>query len=91
MLSISISNLLFANAMFYVNILKDPVIYRSMVIRLICIGMYTIKFQVNLEARVVFCSSVGRGLIEEAKSIFADYLLLCGSRNQSHRWKTQRA
>ncbi|KAK9931899.1 hypothetical protein M0R45_019153 [Rubus argutus] len=41
--------------------------------------------QVNLEARVVFCSSVGRGLIEEAKSIFADYLLLCGSRNQSHR------
>lgn len=60
-----------------------------MVIRLICTGMYTIKFQVNLEARVVFCSSVGRGLIEEAKSIFADYLLLCGSRNQSHRWKTR--
>ncbi|KAM1329201.1 hypothetical protein ACFX15_012824 [Malus domestica] len=41
--------------------------------------------QVNLEARVVFSSSVGRGLIEEAKSISADYLLLGGSRNQSKR------
>ncbi|PRQ37553.1 putative rossmann-like alpha/beta/alpha sandwich protein [Rosa chinensis] len=41
--------------------------------------------QVNLEAKVIFCSSIGRGLVEEAKSIFADYLLLCSSRNQSNR------
>ncbi|CAN6547256.1 unnamed protein product [Malus baccata var. baccata] len=41
--------------------------------------------QVNLEARVVFSSSVGRGLIEEAKSLSADYLLLGGSRSQSKR------
>ncbi|XP_061994164.1 probable receptor-like serine/threonine-protein kinase At5g57670 [Rosa rugosa] len=41
--------------------------------------------QVNLEAKVIFCSSIGRGLVQEAKSIFADYLLLCSSRNQSNR------
>ncbi|KAL6194418.1 hypothetical protein ACLB2K_035502 [Fragaria x ananassa] len=41
--------------------------------------------QVNLEARVIFCSSIEKGLIEEAKSIFADYVLLCSSRNQSNR------
>ncbi|CAB4292791.1 unnamed protein product [Prunus armeniaca] len=41
--------------------------------------------QVNLEAKVIFSSSIGKGLIVETKSISADYLLLCGSRNQSTR------
>ncbi|XP_050371823.1 probable receptor-like serine/threonine-protein kinase At5g57670 [Argentina anserina] len=41
--------------------------------------------QVNLEAKVAFCSSIEKGLIEEAKFVFADYLLLCSSRNQSNR------
>lgn len=36
--------------------------------------------EVNLEARVWFSSRVGKGLIEEVKSISADYLLLRGSR-----------
>ncbi|XP_031736529.1 probable receptor-like serine/threonine-protein kinase At5g57670 isoform X2 [Cucumis sativus] len=41
--------------------------------------------QVNLEARVGFNSSIGRGLIEEAKSISADLLVLRGVRNKSNR------
>nr|TKR97910.1 hypothetical protein D5086_0000208240 [Populus alba] len=41
--------------------------------------------QISLEARVGFSSSIGRGLIEEAKSISADYLLLRRLRNQSNR------
>ncbi|XWS70913.1 hypothetical protein CRYUN_Cryun03dG0091300 [Craigia yunnanensis] len=41
--------------------------------------------QVNLEAKVGFSSSVRRGLIEEAKSISADFLLLRGSRNRSKK------
>ncbi|KAK2646561.1 hypothetical protein Ddye_021756 [Dipteronia dyeriana] len=41
--------------------------------------------QVHLEARVGFCSSVGRGLIEDAKSISADFLLLRRSRNHSNK------
>lgn len=40
--------------------------------------------QINLEARVAFSSSVGRGLIKEAKSISAEYLLL-GRSIQSNR------
>ncbi|KAF3452838.1 hypothetical protein FNV43_RR03271 [Rhamnella rubrinervis] len=41
--------------------------------------------QVNLEARVGFSSSVRRGLVKEAKSVSADYLLLFrGSRNRSN-------
>ncbi|XP_038890819.1 probable receptor-like serine/threonine-protein kinase At5g57670 isoform X2 [Benincasa hispida] len=41
--------------------------------------------QVNLEARVGFNSSIGRGLTEEAKSISADLLVLRGARNKSNR------
>ncbi|TYJ22010.1 hypothetical protein E1A91_A08G100700v1 [Gossypium mustelinum] len=41
--------------------------------------------QVNLEARVGFSSSVRKGLIEEAKSISADFLLLRGSKNRSKK------
>ncbi|KAL9442469.1 hypothetical protein AB3S75_020892 [Citrus x aurantiifolia] len=41
--------------------------------------------QVNLEAKVGFSTSIGRGLIEEAKSISADYLVLRGSRNHSNK------
>ncbi|XP_024025634.1 probable receptor-like serine/threonine-protein kinase At5g57670 [Morus notabilis] len=41
--------------------------------------------QVNLEARVGFSSRVGGGLIKEAKSVSADYLVLGGSRNQPNR------
>ncbi|XP_028775425.1 probable receptor-like serine/threonine-protein kinase At5g57670 [Neltuma alba] len=41
--------------------------------------------QVNLEAKVAFSSSVGGGLVEEAKSISADFLLLRGSRNPSNK------
>ncbi|KAG7029803.1 putative receptor-like serine/threonine-protein kinase, partial [Cucurbita argyrosperma subsp. argyrosperma] len=40
--------------------------------------------QVNLEARVGFNSSVGRGLIEEMNSISADFLVLRGARNRSN-------
>ncbi|KAK6942399.1 UspA [Dillenia turbinata] len=43
------------------------------------------KKQVNLEARVAFNRSIGRALIEDARSISADYLLLGGSRNKSNR------
>jgi hypothetical protein len=46
-------------------------------------------FQINLEARVGFSSDIARVLIEEAKSISADYLLLRGSRNRSNRWENQ--
>lgn len=41
--------------------------------------------QVNLEARVSFSTSVGRGLIKEAKNIPADFLLICGKRNCSNK------
>ncbi|XVF34273.1 hypothetical protein REPUB_Repub18cG0045300 [Reevesia pubescens] len=41
--------------------------------------------QVNLEAKVGLSSSVRRGLIEEAKSISADFLLLHRSRNRSKK------
>ncbi|KAJ6673491.1 hypothetical protein OIU85_012489 [Salix viminalis] len=41
--------------------------------------------QINLEARVGFSSSIARGLIEEVKSISADYLLLRRLTNQSNR------
>ncbi|XP_043709328.1 probable receptor-like serine/threonine-protein kinase At5g57670 isoform X2 [Telopea speciosissima] len=41
--------------------------------------------QVHLEARVGYSSSIGKGLIEEAKSIGADFLLVGGSRNQLQR------
>ncbi|KAK7847149.1 putative receptor-like serine/threonine-protein kinase [Quercus suber] len=42
--------------------------------------------QVNLEARVGFSSSVGKGLIEEVKSSSANILLLRGSRNSTNRY-----
>ncbi|KAH8481971.1 hypothetical protein H0E87_029432 [Populus deltoides] len=41
--------------------------------------------QIGLEAKVGFSSSIARGLIEEAKSISADFLLLRRLRNQSNR------
>ncbi|KAL5773101.1 hypothetical protein ACOSP7_012717 [Xanthoceras sorbifolium] len=41
--------------------------------------------QVHLEARVGFSSSAGRGLIEDAKSISADFLLLRRPRNRSNK------
>ncbi|KAF4348513.1 hypothetical protein G4B88_012085 [Cannabis sativa] len=41
--------------------------------------------QVNLEARVGFSSKIGRGLIKEANSVSADYLIIGGSRNRSNR------
>ncbi|KAL2480980.1 putative receptor-like serine/threonine-protein kinase [Abeliophyllum distichum] len=41
--------------------------------------------EVNLEARVGFNSSAGRGLIEETKNIAADYLFIGGKRSQSNR------
>ncbi|CAK7344620.1 unnamed protein product [Dovyalis caffra] len=41
--------------------------------------------QINLEARVGFSSRIARGLVEEAKSISADYLLLHRLRNRSNR------
>ncbi|KAL2502307.1 putative receptor-like serine/threonine-protein kinase [Forsythia ovata] len=44
--------------------------------------------EVNLEARVGFNSSAGRGLIEETKNIAADYLFIGGKRNQSNRSET---
>ncbi|CAH8358730.1 unnamed protein product [Eruca vesicaria subsp. sativa] len=42
--------------------------------------------QVNLEAKVGFCSNIGRGLINEVKSISAHYLVL--SRPTSHAFRT---
>jgi hypothetical protein len=42
-------------------------------------------FQVNLEAKVALSSTVGGGLVEEAKSISADFLLLRGSRNKTNK------
>ncbi|KAF2318341.1 hypothetical protein GH714_005521 [Hevea brasiliensis] len=42
-------------------------------------------FQINLEARVGFSSSISKGLIQEAKSISADYLLIRGLRSRSNR------
>ncbi|KAJ8767494.1 hypothetical protein K2173_017538 [Erythroxylum novogranatense] len=41
--------------------------------------------KINLEARVGFSSSVARGLIEEATSISADYLLVHGLRSRFNR------
>ncbi|XP_048227590.1 probable receptor-like serine/threonine-protein kinase At5g57670 [Ricinus communis] len=41
--------------------------------------------QINLEARVGFSSSISKGLIEEVKSISADYLILHGLRSRSNR------
>ncbi|KAL0735013.1 hypothetical protein Bca4012_011223 [Brassica carinata] len=41
--------------------------------------------QVNLEAKVGFCSNIGRGLINEVKSISAHYLVL--SRPTSHAYR----
>ncbi|KAK3007642.1 hypothetical protein RJ639_013110 [Escallonia herrerae] len=41
--------------------------------------------QVKLEARVGFSSGVGRGLIEEARGISAQFLLISSSRNRSNR------
>ncbi|XP_057415860.1 probable receptor-like serine/threonine-protein kinase At5g57670 isoform X2 [Lotus japonicus] len=46
--------------------------------------------QVNLEAKVALSSRVGKGLVEEAKSISADFLLLRGSRNQTNKFGTSR-
>ncbi|XVF47765.1 hypothetical protein PTKIN_Ptkin03bG0136800 [Pterospermum kingtungense] len=46
--------------------------------------------QVKLEAKVGFSSSVARGLIQEAKSISADFLLLLrGPRNRSKKTSNQ--
>ncbi|XP_016457132.1 putative receptor-like serine/threonine-protein kinase At5g57670 isoform X4 [Nicotiana tabacum] len=42
--------------------------------------------QVGLEARVGFSSNAGRGLIKEAKSIPADYLLIGGKKNKTCRY-----
>lgn len=44
-----------------------------------------IIFQVNLEAKVAFSSSIGRGLIEEARGISADYILIGSSKNRTNR------
>ncbi|KAL6331683.1 hypothetical protein AAG906_014333 [Vitis piasezkii] len=41
--------------------------------------------QINLEVKVGFSSSIGKGLVEEAKSISAEFLLIGGSRNRSNR------
>ncbi|KAE9609832.1 hypothetical protein Lal_00006349 [Lupinus albus] len=41
--------------------------------------------QVDLEAKVALSSKVGRGLVQEAKSISAEFLLLCGSRNHRNK------
>ncbi|KAG4970077.1 hypothetical protein JHK84_036177 [Glycine max] len=43
--------------------------------------------QVNLEARVALNSTVGEGLVEEVKSINADYLLIRGSRNRTNKYE----
>ncbi|MCE2054943.1 hypothetical protein HAX54_041693, partial [Datura stramonium] len=42
--------------------------------------------QVGLEARVGFSSNAGRGLIKEAKSIPADFLLIGGKKNKTCRY-----
>lgn len=44
-----------------------------------------INFQVKLEARVGFSSSVGKGLIEETKIISPKYLLIASKTNKSNR------
>ncbi|WJX96685.1 hypothetical protein P8452_77854 [Trifolium repens] len=46
--------------------------------------------QVNLEAKVALSSTVGGGLVEEAKSISADFLLLRGSRNKTNKIGTSK-
>ncbi|CAJ2649704.1 unnamed protein product [Trifolium pratense] len=46
--------------------------------------------QVNLEAKVALNSTVGGGLVEEAKSISADFLLLRGSRNKTNKIGTSK-
>ncbi|TKY54615.1 receptor serine/threonine-protein kinase [Spatholobus suberectus] len=46
--------------------------------------------QVNLEARVALNSTVGEGLVEEAKSINADFLLIRGSRNRTNKSGTSK-
>ncbi|KAL2338598.1 hypothetical protein Fmac_013044 [Flemingia macrophylla] len=46
--------------------------------------------QVYLEARVALNSTVGEGLVEEAKSINADFLLICGSRNRTNKVGTSK-
>jgi len=43
------------------------------------------EFQVNLEARVGFSSSIGRGLIEEANNVSAEFLLVGRPKNKSNR------
>lgn len=43
------------------------------------------NFQVNLEARIGFSSSAGKGLVEEAKSLSAEFLLLGRPRYKSNR------
>ncbi|KAF5936562.1 hypothetical protein HYC85_024068 [Camellia sinensis] len=45
------------------------------------------KFQVNLEARVEFNTSVARGLIEEAKRVNADFLVVGHSRNRTNWYR----
>ncbi|KAK6127027.1 hypothetical protein DH2020_039225 [Rehmannia glutinosa] len=47
---------------------------------------------VNLEARVGLNSSAGRGLIDEAKSMAADYIVIGGKRKQSNsnRWWSEK-
>ncbi|XP_060171598.1 probable receptor-like serine/threonine-protein kinase At5g57670 isoform X1 [Lycium barbarum] len=42
--------------------------------------------QVGLEARLGFSSNAGKGLIKEAKSIPADYLLIGGKKNKTCRY-----
>ncbi|GAU20986.1 hypothetical protein TSUD_201350 [Trifolium subterraneum] len=46
--------------------------------------------QVNLEAKVALSSTVGGGLVEEAKSISADFLLVRGSRNKTNKIGTSK-
>nr|XP_017256767.1 PREDICTED: probable receptor-like serine/threonine-protein kinase At5g57670 [Daucus carota subsp. sativus] len=41
--------------------------------------------QVNLEAKVAFSSSIGRGLVEEAQGISADYILIGSSKDSTNR------
>ncbi|XP_052198694.1 probable receptor-like serine/threonine-protein kinase At5g57670 [Diospyros lotus] len=45
--------------------------------------------QVNLEARVGFSSSIGRGLIEEANNVSAEFLLVGRPKNKSNRVKRE--
>ncbi|CAL5199371.1 unnamed protein product [Lathyrus oleraceus] len=46
--------------------------------------------QINLEAKVVLSSTIGDGLVKEAKSISADFLLLRGARNRSNNIGTSK-